>query len=41
MLVNLSHIENVGNLCLVLDDGFDNGLDRNTWYHEVDMGGFG
>ena len=40
-LVNLSQIENVGNLCLVLDDGFDNGLDRNTWYHEVDMGGFG
>lgn len=41
MLVNLTQIENVGNLCLVLDDGFDNGLDRNTWYHEVDMGGFG
>ncbi|KAL5528155.1 hypothetical protein ACEPAF_7291 [Sanghuangporus sanghuang] len=41
MLVNLSQLDNVGDLCLVLHDDFENGLDRNTWFHEVDMGGFG
>ena len=41
LLVNMSKMEKLGNLCLVLDDDFDNGLDRNIWFHEVDMGGFG
>ena len=41
MLVNLAQMDNVGDLCLVLHDDFENGLDRNTWFHEVDMGGFG
>ena len=41
MLVKLSKMDNVGDLCLVLDDNIENGLDRNTWFHEVDMGGFG
>ena len=30
------------NLCLVLEDNFDNGqLDTSIWSHEVDLGGFG
>lgn len=41
ILVSMSKLEEVGDLCLILDDNFDKGLDRNTWFHEVDMGGFG
>lgn len=40
-LIDLNKIHTVGNLCLVLDDNFDNGIDRSIWFHEVDMGGFG
>ena len=41
ILVKLSQMDTVGDLCLVLDDDFEFGLDRNTWFHEADMGGFG
>ena len=31
----------VGNVCLVLDEEFSNGIDSNIWFHEVSMSGFG
>lgn len=31
----------VGNVCLILDEEFDNGIDTNIWFHEVSMSGFG
>lgn len=31
----------VGNVCLVLDEDFNNGIDSNIWFHEVSMSGFG
>lgn len=40
-LVDLNKIHYVGNLCTVLEDNFDNGIDRSIWFHEVDMSGFG
>lgn len=40
-LVDLNKIRYIGDLCMVLEDNFDNGIDRSIWFHEVDMGGFG
>ena len=31
----------VGNLCLIMEDNFDTFDTQYTWYHEVDMSGFG
>ena len=31
----------VGNLCLVMEDNFDTFDTKYTWYHEVDMSGYG
>lgn len=35
------NVQSMGKLCMVLEDNFDNGLDRSVWTHEVDLGGFG
>lgn len=40
-LLDARSIKMMGNLCLVLEDDFSNGLNKDTWFHEVDMGGFG
>ena len=32
---------NVGNLCLIMEDNFETFDTQYTWYHEVDMSGFG
>ncbi|KAH9896078.1 concanavalin A-like lectin/glucanase [Cubamyces lactineus] len=32
---------NVGNLCLIMEDNFETFDTEYTWYHEVDMSGFG
>lgn len=40
-LAKMRNVQTMGKLCMVLEDHFDNGLDRSVWTHEVDMGGFG
>ncbi|KLO19430.1 concanavalin A-like lectin/glucanase [Schizopora paradoxa] len=40
-LLDARNVKMMGDLCLVLHDDFDNGLNRDVWFHEVDMGGFG
>ena len=37
----LRDLKFVGNVCLVLDENFSEGLDENIWSREVEMGGFG
>ena len=34
-------VPRVGNLCLVMEDDFNTFDTENTWFQEVDMGGFG
>lgn len=40
-LLDARNVKMMGDLCLVLHDDFENGLNRDVWFHEVDMGGFG